>query len=107
MASEKVEYQANMFLFDLNNSAREHWFKTDETWEISLVTADERSALEKKYHPTISAKVLPEILAELLGLVKKKLFMVQSDQEKSVNTDTVIKKHLQYLIAYNPKRQRS
>jgi hypothetical protein len=106
MNSQKVEYQANIFLFDLNNSAQEHWFKTDETWEISLATADERSALEKKYYPTISAKVLPEMLAELFGLVKKKLFMIQSDQEKSLNTDTVIKKHLQYLIAFNPKRQR-
>lgn len=106
MTSQKVEYQANMFLFDLNNSAREHWFKTDETWEISLATADERSALEKKYYPTISAKVLPEMLAELFALVKKKLFMIQSDQEKSLNTDTVIKKHLQYLVAFNPKRQR-
>jgi hypothetical protein len=106
MASQKVEYQASMFLFDLNNSAREHWFKTDETWEIRLATAEERSALEKKYYPTISAKVLPEILAELFGLIKKKLFMVQSDQEKSLNTDTIIKNHLQYLVAFNPKRQR-
>jgi hypothetical protein len=107
MASQTIEFQAKMFLFDLDNSAKEHWFKTDEAWEIILVTADEKSALEKKYYPTISAKVLPEMLAELLELIKKNLVQVVSDLEKTWDTKTVIKNHLQYLIAFNPQRQRS
>ena len=107
MASQTIEFQAKMFLFDLNNSAKEHWFKTDEAWEIILATADEKSALEKKYYPTISTQVLPEMLAELFELIKKKLVLVVSDLEKKSDTKTVIKNHLQYLIAFNPQRQRS
>lgn len=107
MAGQTVELQANMFLFDLSNSAKEHWFKTEEAWEVSLATDDERSAMEKKYYPTISVKVLPEQLAELFELIKEKLILAQSDQEKTWDTKTIIKNQIQYLIAFNPKRQRS
>ena len=107
MVGQTVELQASMFLFDLSNSAKEHWFKTEEAWEVSLATDDERSAMEKKYYPTISVKVLPEQLAELFGLIKEKLTQAQSDQEKIWDTKTIIKEHLHYLVAFNPKRQRA
>lgn len=107
MAAQTVDLQASMFLFDLGNSAKEHWFKTEETWEVSLATDDEKLAMEKKYFPTVSIKVLPEQLVELYGLVKKRSTIVHSDVENTLNTDTIIKNHLQYLIAFNPNRQRS
>ncbi len=57
-----------------NNCARENGFKPDETWEFSLATDTEKSNFrEKKYFPTISAKVMPEFLSELVNLVKSKL----------------------------------
>jgi hypothetical protein len=107
MTNQTIDLQASMFLFDLGNSAKEHWFKAEETWEVSLATDDEKLAMEKKYFPTVSIKVLPEQLAELYGLIKRRSTIVHSDVENTLNTDTIIKNHLQYLIAFNPNRQRS
>jgi hypothetical protein len=108
MTTESVEYQAKVYVYDLNNSARENGFKPDETWQLSLATNEEKNAIEKKYHPTISAKVLPEILGELFGLVKAKLILAKSDMEKKFDGDTLFNKtnEHQYLVAFNPKRER-
>jgi hypothetical protein len=65
MSNKSIEYQANVYVYDLNNCAREYGFKTDDMWELSLATADEKRVFEKQYLPTISAKALPEFLSEL------------------------------------------
>lgn len=107
MKNETVEYQAINYVYDLNNCAIEYGFKNDEGWELSLATALEKTALEKKYYPTVTVKALPETLLELVRLVKNKLIAVKYDMERKFDTahdnDEVI---LQYLIAFNPKRAR-
>ncbi|MGZ3755945.1 MAG: hypothetical protein ACXVAY_10780 [Mucilaginibacter sp.] len=107
MAVKTVEFRAKEYVYDLNNCASEYGFKADESWELSLATDVEKIAIEKKYYPTVSAKVLPETLLELFRLVKGKLVAAKSEMEKkfdsaSQNTNT----NLQYIIAYNPKRTR-
>ena len=106
MVNQTVEMQAKVYVYDLNNCAKEFGFKTDEAWELNQATNAERLAIEKDYYPTISAKVLPEILAELFGLVKAKLSLSKSYIENRQDANKVSETELQYLIAFNPKRHR-
>jgi hypothetical protein len=105
MTKETMEMKAKIYVYDLNNCARENGFKSDETWEFSLATDTEKTVLEKKYYPTISAKVLPEFLSELVNLVKSKLVHATYNIERA-GTHNVKESGLQYLIAYNPNRLR-
>ena len=106
MANQLVEFQAKIYVYDLDNCAREFGFKEDEGWELSLATSEERAALEKRYYPTISTKVLPEILAELFGLVKGKLVQAASNIQNKMDVSRVAGHDMQYLVAFNPKRYR-
>src|ERR1700753_1196482 len=105
MTKETMEREARMYVYGLNNSACENGFKPDETWEFSLATDNEKAMLEKKYFPTISAKVMPELLSELVNLVKSKLKHATYNIEHA-GTHNVKESGLQYLIAYNPGRLR-
>ena len=106
MANQLVEFQAKVYVYDLNNCAREFGFKEDEGWELSLANKDERTALEKKYYPTISTKVLPEILVELFGVVKSKLVQAASNIQNKLDAGRAPGHDMQYLVAFNPKRHR-
>jgi hypothetical protein len=106
MKNQTTEYQAKEYLFDLNNIANENGFKTEEGWELNLATADEKKAIEKKYYPTVSAMVVPEILTEFLVLVKTKLAGVKAKFHNASEQDAGRNKQLQFLVAYNPNRLR-
>ncbi len=104
MIDNQVEQQANMYVFELNNSAKEHWFKAGEAWELTLANDAEQIAIEKKYKPTHSAKGLPETLLKLHSLVKAQLLHQKFDTAPD-QTDTATKDKT-YLVAYNPDRLR-
>jgi hypothetical protein len=107
MSNPTVEFQAKMYVYDLNNCAKEFGFKPDENWELSLASASEASDLEKRYYPTIITKVLPEILGELMRVVKVKLIEAKAGFERKFdNNDNSTGRDLQYLVAFNPKRVR-
>jgi hypothetical protein len=107
MSNQTVEFQAKMYVYDLNNCAKEFGFKPDENWELSLASATEARDLEKRYFPTITTKVLPEILAELMRVVKTKLIEAKAGFERKFdNGVTAADGELQYLVAFNPKRTR-
>jgi len=108
MSNQTVEFQAKMYVYDLNNCAKEFGFKPDENWELSLASAAEARDLEKRYFPTITTKVLPEILAELMRVVKVKLIEAKAGFERKFDsgTSTAANGELQYLVAFNPKRTR-
>jgi hypothetical protein len=106
MANQLVEFQAKMYVYDLNNCAREFGFKDDEGWELSLANPEERTALEKKYYPIVSTKVLPEILTELFGVVKSKLVQAASNIQNKLDVTRSPGHDMQYLVAFNPKRHR-
>jgi len=106
MANQIAEFQAKVYVYDLNNCAREFGFKEDEGWELSLATPDERKALEKKYYPIVITKVLPEVLVELFGLVRNKLVQATSNIQNKLDTNNQADSNMQYLVAFNPKRYR-
>lgn len=106
MNNQTVEYQATAYVYDLNNCAIEYGFKADEGWELSLATVFEKTALEKKYYPTVTIKALPETLLELVRIVKNKLITAKYDMERKFDPSHHADVSLQYLIAFNPKRAR-
>jgi hypothetical protein len=103
---EKIDQEAKLFLFDLSNSAKEHWFGPGESWQVSLVTEKEREVLERHYYPTLSTKALPEILAELLSAVKGKLNLAKTETENNFTLGKILRDHIEYLVAFNPERKR-
>ena len=106
MDNQKVAYQAKLYLYDLNNCAREFGFKDDEGWELKLVSNEENTTLQKRYYPVISTKVVPEILAELFNQVKSQLVQAKSNIQNKLDMEQLSVHDLQYLVAFNPKRYR-
>lgn len=96
-----VEQQAKMYVYDLDNRAKELGFKTDEAWSLKAVDTADKAAIEKQYYPTVSVKALPEKLVELFDLVKSKM-----GQPKPGVTDEAEQpqRGMEYLIAYNIQR---
>ena len=106
MNNQTIEYQAKEYLFDLDNTARENGFKPDEHWEVSLATASEKKVIENKYSPTISIKVMPEVLSGMFRIVKATLSQALDSVENSIDAKSIAKSELQYVVAYNPARLR-
>lgn len=106
MSNKALEMQATIYVYDLNNTAREFGFKGDEGWELNVATLEEKVVIEKRYHPTIATKVMPEILSAMFGLVKSKLTQTAANISNNLQMGTVQNPELQYLVAFNPKRAR-
>lgn len=99
-----IEWQAKVYLFDLNNCAREYGFKADERWELNLSSKEEKAELEKRFHPIISTEVLPEMVQELFDVVNKTLQEVKLGIANLISFNLPGPGKLQYMVAYNPKR---
>ncbi|WEA01667.1 hypothetical protein [Mucilaginibacter sp. SJ] len=106
MSDQTIEFQAKIYVYDLKNCAREFGFKAGEDWEVGMATSEEKTSIENRYFPTLSASVLPEMLIEMFHSVKAKLTQQIVGLEKNLDTAAIRRNHLQYLIAYNPKRLR-
>jgi len=106
MNDQTIEYEAKIYVYDLHNCAREFGFGADEKWEVNMVTEREKTELVRKYFPTLSVKVLPEMLTEMLTSVKSKLSQRLAGFEKALDTSIIGQHHYQYLVAYNPVRLR-
>lgn len=106
MINKNTEFEAKMYMYDLNNCARENGFKAEEKWEVSLATDDEKIAIENKYTPTIAVKYAPAILSEMFGLVKEQLHQSKTEAEMELNNDKTRVNNLKYLVAFNVKRIR-
>lgn len=106
VTEQSVEMQAKVYVFDLNNCAREFGFKPNEVWEINLATQAEKLAIEKNYYPTIVTKVLPDAITKLFGLVKTKVAFATSTVDRELDGEDLPENILQYLVAFIPDRKR-
>jgi len=104
MNNKTTEHQAKVYVYDLNNSASEFGFKPGEGWELRQVSDIEKKDLEKRYYPTVSVKVLPEILSELFKLVKERAEQLRTGFIHSIDNNNPPDQNLQYLVAYNLNR---
>jgi hypothetical protein len=103
MQNKTIEGETRMYMYDLMNTAKEHGFKGEDRWELSLATDAEKDSIQRNYYPTIAQKVYPEMLLQVYNLTKSRLN--QSD-DKTDNRN-VMKDELTHIVAFNPKRQRT
>ncbi|UOE50970.1 hypothetical protein MTO98_07755 [Mucilaginibacter sp. SMC90] len=106
MAEQTIEFQARIYVYDLQNCAREFGFKTDENWEVTLASAREKTLLEKQYFPAVSLKTMPDSLVELLGLIRLKLHQ-KINKETAPNAKMIRQQELQYVVAFSAGRRRN
>ncbi|MDF2431682.1 MAG: hypothetical protein JWP44_1313 [Mucilaginibacter sp.] len=106
MQEQAVENQSRIYLYDLMNEAKEHGFKNDDQWQLSLVTANEKTRIMKDYYPAIATKIFPEILLQVFHSVKSSLSQSLSKEEEQMDTKSILKDELNYIVAFNPNRPR-
>jgi hypothetical protein len=106
MKNPTIEKESMMYLFDLTNTALENGFKADENWELLLGTEAQNIKIKKDYYPAISAKLFAEIALPVYNKIKLELHQPLSATEQSIDLKAVLKDKLNYLIAYNAKRER-
>lgn len=106
MEDQTIEFQAKIYVYDLQNCAREFGFKTDEHWEVSMVSAKEKTSIEKKFFPTLSTRILPEMIVGVLASIKVKLRQQLAEKERKLDTAGIQQQELQYIVAYNANRPR-
>jgi hypothetical protein len=106
MAHRTADYQAKMYLYDLHNTARENGFKVDDTWEISLVNEEEKTAIVNKHIHTIAVKIDPAIMLETFTLVKDGLNLQKTEAEEAYTANTIKTNGLKYLMAFSAKKLR-
>ncbi len=105
MTNSTIELQAKLYLFDLANYAEQFWFKKDESWELCLASGEKKAELERKYHPTLSKKALPETLIKLYGLIKTQLLTAPSSVPASPHSEEMSTSP-EFLIAFNRNKMR-
>lgn len=105
MGTKSAEVQARDFVYELNNCASEYGFGKEELWEINLVSEKEKEKLEKKYYPTISTLIAPEIIPVMEELVKSKLTQIANATLPVAEKHIAIKGISQYLVAYSTLRK--
>src|SRR5436190_1369547 len=104
---QTIESQTRMYMFDLLNTAKEHGFKGEDNWELSMATNTERIKIQKDYYPTVAAKIFPEILLQVLHTIKTRLNQSAHKEEQKADRNNVLNEELNYLVAFNPKRPRT
>ena len=106
MENPTIEKQARMYLFDLMNTALENGFKADDSWELILGTEDQKTRIQRDYYPAVATKIFPEMVLPVFYTIKSRLNLTLNKEEKSLDEKAIIKDKLNYLIAFNSKRQR-
>ncbi|MET3979907.1 hypothetical protein ABIB62_002751 [Mucilaginibacter sp. UYP25] len=107
MNEQSIELQTKMYLYELNNLAKEHGFKADDNWEFSMASTADKVKLQRNYFPTNATKMGPEVLLQVLNLVKAGLKQAYTNDDSQVDKRTIIADELDYLVAFNPKRPRT
>ncbi|MFD0765014.1 hypothetical protein ACFQZI_09115 [Mucilaginibacter lutimaris] len=107
MSEQSIETQTKMYLYELNNLSKEHGFKADDSWEFSMASNADRIKIQRSYFPTNAAKMGPEILLQVLNLVKAGLKQTYTRDDSHIDKNSIIADELDYLVAFNPKRPRT
>lgn len=106
MDDKSIEIQARMYLYDLMNAAKEHGFKADDNWELSMVTDSGRSKLQKDYYPAIAVKIVPEMLLQVFYSARSGLKQSYTNEGQQPDAKAILTDNYNYLVAVNPKRPR-
>jgi hypothetical protein len=97
--------EAQLFLYDLANLAKEHWFKPGEGWALSLANDSEKKALEKQYHPILNISGETQFLEKVATQMRLQLKIAEPAAEIP-DERRARREPATYLLAYNPVRIR-
>ncbi len=106
MNNQTAKFKATEYLYDLANTATENGFKTDERWEVNLVSEVEKLAIERQYYPTVASRFIPDILLDAYRMVKGQLKQTITQHTWDVDRYAEPQHVMQYVIAFNPDRLR-
>jgi hypothetical protein len=101
-----IKVQTLTYMYDLMNEAKEHGFKADDQWELSMVTESDKVRIQKDYYPAVVSKAFNGILLQVFQSVKSEMHIPLSKEEQEMDNQSIIKGDLKYIIAFNPKRTR-
>ena len=104
MENQTIEFQAKMYAFALNSATKEHGFKKDENWKLTMANAEEKAEIEQKYYPTVSTQIEAASLHKLSEMVKVVLNRTSAFATEPINDLGVKHNDSEYIIAYNPIR---
>jgi hypothetical protein len=105
LASIKV--QTLTYVYDLNNEAKEHGFRDDEKWELTLATETDKAQIQKDYYPSVTSNASSDTLLQVFQSVKLAMHIPLSKEEQQMDSQSIVNSNLKYIIAFNPKRARS
>ncbi len=107
MQEYNIEQQTRIYLYDLMNTAQEHGFKKEDTWQLRLVADEEKVEIQRAFYPAIVTRMLPETILTVFHSIKTKLNQALNKEEELMDVKGILKADLRYLVAYNPKRPRT
>jgi hypothetical protein len=106
MDSASIKVQTLTYVYDLMNEAKEHGFRDDDKWELSLVTETDRARIQKDFYPVVTSKLYPDNLLQFFQSVKSQMHIPLSKEEQQMDNQSVLNNEFKYIIAFNPKRVR-
>lgn len=104
MENQTIEFQAKMYAYALNSATKEHGFKKDEKWTLTLANAEEKAEIEQKYYPTVSTQIEAASLLKLSEFVKIVLNSTPAFAAEPLNDLGAQHNNSEYIIAYNSIR---
>lgn len=104
MKNKTAAFEADLFNFQLKNSADECGFKTDDSWIVKLADEEEMNRIRKNYIPSVISPIIPGHLVEVYKTVKMKLKQIEDKEVVTLTKKDVERLKLNYIIAFNEKR---
>ena len=71
MKNKTAAFEADLFNFQLKNSADECGFKTDDSWIVKLAAEEEMNRIRKNYIPSVISPIIPAVSYTHLDVYKR------------------------------------
>ena len=104
MKNKTAAFEADLFNFQLKNSADECGFKADDSWTVQLANEEEMNKLRRNYIPSVISSITSNQLIEVYKTVKMKLKQIEDEEVASLSKKDIERLKLNYIVAYNEKR---
>jgi len=105
MSEQNIIQSARDYVSNLLKAAGENGFKPAESWDLRLVDASAKRALQRNYYPTVAAGLIPAAVTQFIKEVKAAMARSDASFTRVGNIDLKTCE-LQFLVAYNAKRPR-
>lgn len=104
MRNKTAAFEADLFNFQLKNSADECGFKAEDNWIIKLGDEEEMNTIRKNYIPSVISLIAPSLLVEVYQTVISKLKQTENEDFAVLTKKDIERLKLSYIVAYNEKR---